>query len=201
MVESDAFMTLEELLMDKSSTPWLRNHRMALSLVIVSSLMQLVTTPWLRVPLTSSSVRFARSALDVARLDLSTIPQPFVEEEFRRSNGSTATCRDCNVRQYMIELGILLLEIEHWKTAKEYKHELLSNGQSAPASRYDLASSWLGASMYDLLQFHHEAITRCVECTFDTSRSTLSWDDPALRKSIAEYVLKPLQENCLQQLR
>lgn len=194
-------MTLEALLMDKSSTPWLRNHRMALSLVIVSSLMQLITTPWLRVPLTSSSVRFARSALDVARLDLSAIPEPFVEEEFRSSNGSTATCRDCNVRQYMIELGILLLEIEHWKTAKEYKHELLSNGQSAPASRYDLASSWLGASMYDLLQFHHEAVTRCVECTFDTSRSTLSWDDPALRKSIAEYVLKPLQENCLQQLR
>lgn len=201
MVESDAFMTLEELFMDKSSTPWLQNHRMALSLVIVSSLMQLITTPWLRVPLTSSSVRFARSALDIARLDLSAIPEPFVEEEFCRSNGFMTTCRDCNVRQYMIELGILLLEIEHWKTAEEYKQELLSHGQPVPVSRYDLASSWLGASMYHVLQFHHEVITRCVECTFDTNHSTLSWDDPALRKSIAEYVLKPLQDNCLQQLR
>ncbi|KAL4909596.1 hypothetical protein BDW74DRAFT_174796 [Aspergillus multicolor] len=81
-VESEGYVSLKELLDDKSVTSWLPNPKLALSLTVVSSLLQLMTTPWLCAPLTNKSVRFSRKEVYVASLNLSAIPEPFVEERF-----------------------------------------------------------------------------------------------------------------------
>ncbi|KAL2816014.1 hypothetical protein BDW59DRAFT_12256 [Aspergillus cavernicola] len=201
IVESlDRFISLKQLIEDKSNAPWFRNQMMALSLTITSSLMQLVSTPWLRVPITSSSVRFSRAAIETTSGNVSAIPEPFVEEGFTQHSEQSQKHKECSVREYMLELGILLLEIEHWRTLDDFKQEL-NSGQSPPEIRYNLARRWVEASVYHILPFHLEAITRCVECTFATNGATPNWDDPVFRKSVTEYVLKPLQENCPQQLR
>ncbi|KAI9375471.1 hypothetical protein BJX61DRAFT_531544 [Aspergillus egyptiacus] len=196
---ADGFVSLEQLLEDRSSSPWLRTHRMALSLIITSSLLQLVQTPWLRVPMTSRSVRFSRGSIKIASLDFSAVPEPFVEGRFIPERAPDR--KQCSVREYMLELGIMLLEVEHWRKFDDFKEDLRNGGQAIPDDRYALAQLWVDKSMYEILPFHYDAVTRCIECTFASSGPTFSWDDVVLRKSIAEYVLKPLQENCPQQLR
>jgi hypothetical protein len=100
------------------------------------------------------------------------------------------------VREYTLELGILLLEIQHWKTIEAYQAERLNNGQPDPGSRGELARIWAEATKMDMLPFHSEAINRCLFCTFASKGAVLDWDDSMLRKSIAELVIRPLQENC-----
>ncbi|RDW78922.1 uncharacterized protein DSM5745_05774 [Aspergillus mulundensis] len=199
-VESTGFVTLERLLA-KTERQWLLNHRIALSLTIASSLLQLISTPWLQLPLTSRTVRFSKSGVDVAALDFSMIPEPFVEELFHKPTTGTVGNARVGVRDCMLELGILLLGIAHWRTMDDYANERTNDGQPAARSRYGLANGWTDASTYLILPFQRDVIRRCVDCTFATSGPSLEWDDVVLRKSIAEYVLKPLQENCPQQLR
>jgi hypothetical protein len=191
----DEFVPLEYLLRGKLGKPWQAIPRIALSLTIASSLLQLVSTPWLRCPLTSKSVRFFRSAIETASHNQSSIPEPFVEERFATPTHSCQGC-PCSVREYTLELGILLLEIQHWKTIDAYQAERLNNGQPDPGSRGELARIWAEATKMDMLPFHSEAINRCLFCTFASKGAVFDWDDSMLRKSIAELVIRPLQENC-----
>ncbi|KAL4788602.1 hypothetical protein BJX76DRAFT_353048 [Aspergillus varians] len=194
----DDYVSLEVLLHDTASK-WLPGHRIALSSIVASSTLQLVSTPWIPLPLTSRSIRFARTA--VASLNPSSVPQPFVEQRFENKITPVAVPHSCNVRDYMLELGILLLEIEHWQTIDDYQAERLSQGQSVPSTRYGLARIWAEGSGLSILAPHHEAIERCIDCTFATSGATLDWDDSVLRKSFAELVVRPFQENVPRGLR
>lgn len=202
-VNPDGFISLKQLLEDERGVPWLPNHKRSLSFTVVSSLLQLVTTPWLRLPLTSSTVRFSRNSVKASTVDFSLVPEAFVQERFLSSIGLVSAHESCNVRQYMLELGILLLEIEHWRTIEDYENELLKKGLPMPPDRYGLARSWVDStwSTCHLLPSQVDAISRCLECTFATSSATPSWDDAVLRKSIAELVLKPLRETCPPQFR
>ncbi|KAL3440296.1 hypothetical protein BJX65DRAFT_290766 [Aspergillus insuetus] len=191
----DEFVPLEHLLQGKLGKPWQVNPKIALSLRIASSLLQLVSTPWLRCPLTSRSVRFSRSAIETASYNQSSIPEPFVEGRFETPTGICQSC-PCSVREYTLELGILLLEIQHWKTIDTYQAERLSNGQPDPGTRGELARIWADETKMDMLEFHWEAIQRCLWCMFASKGAVPDWDDSMLRKSIAELVIRPLQEHC-----
>jgi hypothetical protein len=193
---SDDLVPLKHLLQGKLGRPWLALPKIALSLTVASSLLQLVSTPWLRIPLTSRSIRFSKSAIESASLTKSTLPEPFVEERFATTNGITNGCKTCSVREYTLELGILLLEIQHWKTLDAYRAERSSNGHPDLGSRADLAQAWAEETKFDMLEFQSEAIKRCLLCMFATKCATPDWDDSILRKSIAEYVIRPLQEHC-----
>ncbi|KAL2847595.1 hypothetical protein BJX68DRAFT_267998 [Aspergillus pseudodeflectus] len=193
---SDDLVPLEYLLQGKLGRPWLALPKIALSLTVASSLLQLVSTPWLRIPLTSRSVRFSRSAIESSSLTKSTIPEPFVEERFAMTNGITNGCKTCSVREYTLELGILLLEIQHWRTLDAYRAERSSKGHPDPGSRGDLAHMWAEETKFDMLEFQSEAIKRCLLCMFATKFATPDWDDGVLCKSIAEHVIRPLQEHC-----
>ncbi|KAL2835345.1 hypothetical protein BJY01DRAFT_259280 [Aspergillus pseudoustus] len=193
---SDDFVPLEDLLQGKVGEPWVAIPKIALSLVGASSLLQLVTTPWLRFPLTCRSVRFSRAAIEAAALNPTGIPEPFVAERFSTPANMSQACRTCSVKEYMLELGILLLEIQHWMTIAQYRADRLSSGQPDLVTRYDLARAWIDATQLELLGFHSKVIERCIEFTFASNNPTPSWDDAVLRKSIAEYVIRPLQEHC-----
>ncbi|KAL3476579.1 hypothetical protein BJX99DRAFT_270394 [Aspergillus californicus] len=199
VANSDGFVSLEQLFRDTITSEWLQGHKIVLSSIVASSTLQLVSTPWLPLPLTSRSIRFPRAA--AASLNTSSVPQPFVEQRFENGPTAAGVPLSCNIRDYMLELGILLLEIEHWQTIDDYRAERLSHGQSMPSTRYDLARIWAEASGFRILAPHHEAIERCIECTFATSGATLDWDDSVLRKSFAELVVRPLQENVPKGLR
>ncbi|KAL4882097.1 hypothetical protein BJY04DRAFT_188016 [Aspergillus karnatakaensis] len=198
VAKRDDFVSLEVLLQETASK-WLPGHRIVLSSIVASSILQLVSTPWLPLPLTSRSIWFTRTA--VVSSNPSSAPQPFVEQSFENKNTSDAVSQSCNVRDYMLELGILLLEIEHWQTIDDYQAERLSQGQSDLSTRYDLARTWAKGSGSSILAPHHEAIERCIDCTFATSGATLDWDDGVLRKSFAELVVRPFQENVPRGLR
>ncbi|KAL3486007.1 hypothetical protein BJX62DRAFT_216125 [Aspergillus germanicus] len=191
----DEFVQLEHLLQGKLGKPWQAIPKIALSLTIASSFLQLVSTPWLRCPLTSKSVRFSRSAIETASHNQRSIPEPFVEERFATPTVSCQSC-PCSVREYTLELGILLLEIQHWKTIDTYQAERLRNGQTDTGSRGELARIWADETKMDMLEFHWEAIQRCLCCMFASKGAVPDWDDSMLRKSIAELVIRPLQEHC-----
>ncbi|KAL3460893.1 hypothetical protein BJX64DRAFT_289831 [Aspergillus heterothallicus] len=192
----DGFVTLQDLLNDKLQPAWLQGPKMVLSSIVASSTMQLVTTPWLRLPLTSRSVRFSQHEVEQALRHPRAVPEPFVEEFFTHTKPLPPLPKGCSVREYMLELGILLLEIDRWKTLDDYQTERATNGQPTLLSRYDLARNWAETTELDRLQPHQCAIERCIECTFATSGAIMDWEDGVLRKSIAELVLRPLQENC-----
>ncbi|KAL4757597.1 uncharacterized protein BDW70DRAFT_171137 [Aspergillus foveolatus] len=179
--DPDGFVTLEQLLKEPDAS-WLPYHRIALSLTIASSLLQL-------------------SAVHSAMLDLSSIPESFVEERICRPTATGAGCSESGVKECMLELGILLLEIAHWNTIDEYGKGAQNKGLSASATRYDLAKAWMDEIRYLILKVHWDLIMRCIENTFATSNPDPRWDDLVFRKSVAELVVKPLQENCIQHLR
>ncbi|GES64972.1 hypothetical protein ATEIFO6365_0009046700 [Aspergillus terreus] len=177
---------------------WTLNQRMALSFNIASSIMQLNSTPWLCFPLTSKSLYFARRAellLQRGAAQYADIPQPFIRQTFFGGAKDLARCA-CNPRRSMLELGIILLELWHAKTFEAYAIESGLNIDHNFGSRYDVAIKWLDFSTYYVLPFYLDVVTRCIEFTFATSRAAPDWHDIVFRKSVCEYVLKPLWENC-----
>jgi hypothetical protein len=94
----------------------------------------------------------------------------------------------------------LLLEIWHIKTIDSYACEKSLQDSNCYGHRYEVARHWLDISDDSMLPFHLELVTRCIECTFATSSATPDWSDITFRKSVCEYVLKPLWDNCPQKL-
>lgn len=186
-------LTLRDVLFmmqdSKSTTPkWTINQRMALSFNITSSIMQLHSTPWLASPLTSSSIGFMSDSLKFAN-----IPQPFIATAFPTQNRTTSPC---TAKASLLELGIMLLEIWHIKSIDYYASEMNLPMNDSYGTRYEIARKWLNFSEDNMLPFYLELVTRCIECTFATSSATPNWGDFTFRKSVCEYVLKPLRENC-----
>jgi hypothetical protein len=98
----------------------------------------------------------------------------------------------------LLELGIMLLEIWHIKSIDSYASERGLQMNDSYGTRYEIARHWLNFSYDDMLPFYLELVTRCIECTFTSTSATPDWCDFTFRKSICEYVLKPLWENCPQ---
>ncbi|KAB8236295.1 uncharacterized protein BDW43DRAFT_298381 [Aspergillus alliaceus] len=110
------------------------------------------------------------------------MPQPFIRQtsDYGAKDSAPGVY---NPKRSMLELGIRLLELWHPKTFETYAAEGGWDVQSDFGSRYDVAR-------------YLEVVTRCVECTFAISCATPTWGDIAFRKSVCEYILKPLLENC-----
>lgn len=198
-------ISLEQIL-QKTSQPnesspfqWTLNQRMALSFNIASSVMQLHSTPWLCFPLTSRTLCFLQNhKTSTARgtAQFIDIPQPFIRQKFFNGKDDPATKCACNPRRSMLEIGIILLELWHAKAFKTYATEQSLDMNDNFGCRYDAVKRWLDFSIYHILPFYLEVITRCIECTFATNCGAFDWNDIVFRKSVCEYVLKPLWENC-----
>ncbi|RAL17609.1 uncharacterized protein BO97DRAFT_430582 [Aspergillus homomorphus CBS 101889] len=168
-------------------------EKMALAFNITSSILQLHSTPWLQAPLTSSSIRFVSDSSMFFHL-----AQPFIVSTFPDQGLITSPC---TAKASMLELGIILLEIWHVKSLEQYALEIGRKMDNTYGARYEIAKVWLDSSDDIMLPFFLELVTRCVECTFATTSAALKWVDPMFRKSVCEYVLRPLWENCPRSLR
>ncbi|KAL4733248.1 hypothetical protein BDV11DRAFT_214090 [Aspergillus similis] len=151
------------------------NHRIAISYNIASAIFQLHSTPWLSLPLRSSSVFF--------------IP----DGNIKHHKNSRDTCK-----YSMLELGILLLELWHSHTIESFAADNGLTLARSFGSRYDVAMEWISHSEDegDMMPFYLEAATRCIECTFITSSARPDWNDVTFQKSVCQYLLKPLLDNC-----
>ena len=165
---------------------------MTLALSAVSSVMQLSFTPWLDLPLTSEMVYLVP---EDSRMTSGTL-QPFIRQRFIAN--ATGKPPHSNIRQTMLELGILLLELWQEQTlgcfAAENKIPI-----DTPAARYHAACEWVSLSMEHIIPFYFDAARRCIECNFATSpkgSASFDWKDLAFRKSVCEHVLRPLLEEC-----
>jgi hypothetical protein len=94
----------------------------------------------------------------------------------------------------------MLLEIWHIKPIDYYASERDLQTNDSYGTRYEIARHWLSFSDDNMLPFYLELVTRCIECTFATTAAAPDWGDFTFRKSVCEYVLKPLWENCPQKL-
>ena len=173
---------------------------MVLSFNVASSIVQLNSTPWLHLPLTSRSIYFGRSDKLAARTAAGKaqksdhMPQPFIVHNF--TTGCAGSSKSICAKRSLIELGIVLLELWHIRTVESYASEAELKLDNSLGSRYEVARAWLDSSTDDILLFYFDLVTRCVECTFATNGPMPDWKDVAFRKSVCEYVLKPLWDNC-----
>ena len=184
-----ATFSLDQILQQTSTMKPLLNSRVALSLNIASSVMQLNFTQWFHLPLTSNVIRVYHA--DSHRPGLGI--RPFISHKF---TPDPQTLRNGTVRRTMLELGIILLELWHAKTFATYAADVDMSLDDSFGARYDVARGWLDISRDDILPFYSDVVTRCIECNFATSTADLDWDDTAFRKSVYDYVVKPLWENC-----
>lgn len=200
--QSRKILTLEQVLCHTPDSGcafprWTPNQRLALAFNIASSLVQLHATPWLADPWTKNSICFIqeRRSQDTARtLSFFKVPQPFIALKFSGCSANS-TCRR-NTKRSLLELGIMLLELWHTRTVEAYAIEASMAIDDSFGSRYEVGRHWLDLSAYYIPLFYLDAVTRCIECTFATATSTPDWGDDIFRKSVCEYVLKPLWENC-----
>ncbi|PYI34513.1 hypothetical protein BP00DRAFT_465516 [Aspergillus indologenus CBS 114.80] len=193
-------ITLKDMLsqMQQQGSPMPRltvYQKLALSLRIASSILQLHSTPWLEAPLTSSSIRFMCDAVSFVH-----IPQPFI---VRRLADQSHVAPSCSAKSSLLELGIILLEIWHVKSFDQYASEAGEGKHDTYGARYEIAKHWLDSGDEIMLPFFLELVTRCVEGTFaiDSTSLTLTWSDLTFRRSLCEYVMQPLWENCPHTLR
>ena len=182
---------------------WPLKQRMTLAFNVASSLVQLNLTPWLYAPLTSKSICFVQGkeptveTATTAPLIIDT-PKPFIVHSF--SVGSAGFPSICSPKRSLLELGIVLLELWYVKPIETYASEAGLKLSDSFGSRYDVAKGWLESDV-DMLSFYLDLVTRCVECTFATSGPMPDWEDVVFRKSLCEYVMQPLWENCLAERR
>ncbi|CAG8015052.1 unnamed protein product [Penicillium olsonii] len=176
--------SLEEILQPTSSIKLSPVSRIALSFSIASSVMQLNDTKWYRFPITSSMICLVCE--NSGRPD--SEPRPFISRKF---TSSLEDSHALNVKRVMLELGIVLLELWQVRTLASYADEC-QKPYGTLGARYDLARHWLDVCIGNILPAFSEVITRCIECTFVTRTADLKWIDTEFRKSVYDYVVKPL---------
>jgi hypothetical protein len=193
-------LTLEKVLCNalgstNALSGWALSQRVALRFTVASSLVQLNSTPWLERPLTKQQIFFLWEG---SQSD-SPIAQPFIPFTF--PDQPTVSAGPSEAKRSTLELRIILLEWWHFTTIEAYASEAQHKLDNTFGRRYDVAESWLDISCLRILPFYLDAVTRCIKCTFATSLPSPDWSDVVFRKSVCEYVLKPLWENCPAMLR
>ncbi|CRL21989.1 unnamed protein product [Penicillium camemberti] len=114
--------------------------------------------------------------------------RPFISRKFTPSLEESCAL---SAKRAMLELGIILLELWKNQTFTSYATQSQSPYHTLGA-RYDLARNWLDANMNEILPMYSDVVTRCIECTFATSGADYKWSDTEFRKSVYDYVIKPL---------
>ena len=198
-------VTLEQVLNQTSSdrhsgAKWSLIQRMKLSFSLASSILQLYSTPWLSEQWTKRAICFWRLRPSSQANDMSLTfepDRPFIVHSFPEL---PAPCQPykVNAKHQLLNLGILLLEIGHERSFESWTSTHGYTLDGAFGSRYDAASEWLRDSQSELVPSYYDATARRIECTFQTGpgRPFLDWEDPDLRRSICELVIKPLWGNC-----
>jgi hypothetical protein len=159
---------------------------LSLAVHISSSILQLHATPWLPEDWCSKSIHFPVN-----------VEQPYVMVDFSALPASSPRVQDDYLNPYIVELGIILLELSERRLFQEW-----CNGRSLRAvdlkDRAVAALEWLKqeAKFKNVGEKYQEIVTLCLKCSFTPvqpkGQRTLS--NERFRKVIHRDVVKRLEE-------
>ncbi|KPI42994.1 uncharacterized protein AB675_1756 [Cyphellophora attinorum] len=180
-------VTLEQLLMQHARLS--PQHKTQLALDIASSLLQLQTTRWLEKSWTSKVIHFMRHHFGGKQIV--DYQKPFITRSFPSIGPGHG---DDHVKDDLLELGILLLEVWNLQTFEDWA---ASSGIALRAGYYARmapAAQWLEESESEfMLPSYSDAVSVCVKFSFEGVPHR--WDHPEFRRAFCEKVLSKLQEN------
>lgn len=169
-----------------SPLPW--KWRMVLALKIASSFLQFIRTPWVQPSWSASNIHIPYAA-GSHELDLS---RPFLSADFGR-NSSPRAPRQVQVKEDLLELGILLLEIWHENNLEIQFVQQLSTGNVSFVRRV-CALEWLDDLRNPLPDIYYRAACHCVSGHLAPDLRASEWDHPDLWKSVCENIIDPLSK-------
>lgn len=160
--------------------------RLKLALTVASTFLQLFQTPWTAPKFSSEAISFLikpQKSLDWS--------DPYLSLSFK--GAPTPLCSVSHiyhaVTEAFLELGIMLLEIWHATTLKEY---LRLDEDPQGCKRQLCAIEWLEKEHGNMPGKFEGAVAHCVSGIRCTGLGRLPWDDIKIWESVCECVIEPL---------
>jgi hypothetical protein len=185
--------TLQKIFQDRhnqnspsSPLPW--KWRMVLALKIASSFLQFIRTPWVQPSWSARNIHIPSTA-GSHELDLR---RPFLSADFSR-NSSQPVNRQSQVKEDLLELGILLLEIWHENNLETQFAQQLSTS-NVSFMTHACALQWLHDLQNPLPDLYFRAANHCVSGLVTPDLRASEWDHPDLWKSVCENIIDPLSK-------
>lgn len=165
-------------------------ERTTLSTVLASSLLQLWGTPWLNRPCMKSNILFPTpnpGGYDMKHPFISVSHQTGIQQP-----------QWCSLRECLLELGIVLLELWHNTTMEIYYGHPPWDQSSMSTNFYErlsLALRWLDETDDDMVWRHSQAVRSCMKICHSAVCEKEGLDNAALRNEVYEGIVQPLLEN------
>ncbi|KIX00630.1 uncharacterized protein Z518_09695 [Rhinocladiella mackenziei CBS 650.93] len=158
----------------------------SLALNVASNFLQLLRTPWALPRLSSDTVSFLQNPNQEA-----DIRKPFLSLSFEQSTAGPAVSNTAfRVKEALLNLGVMLLEIWHEKTLED--HFPLSSGSMRVYELQVHALEWLESDPHALPNSYHQAVFHCVAGAMNCVPCPKDWDDMRLWETVFQCVIEPL---------
>lgn len=161
--------------------------KLSLALNLAASFLQVLRTPWARPMLSAENITFLED--EKQRPD---VKRPFLALSFGGSPQANPTPSDngISLKDELVELGIILLEIWHEKTLEEARPSIPGCTESLP--RRVSAMLWFENSTNDAYpEAYRAALEYCLLKSICLQQEQ-KWDDPEIWQVICESVVAPL---------
>ena len=178
--------------------PPLRKERLKLGVKLASSVMQLHKTQWLGERWSNQDIRFIIPAETHTSIS-PVIDSPFLHRSFAPpnpplpENTTPAVIFPCN--QSLYSLGIVLIELWHWKDLQIQGSAStgLGTGQDSDARTEYFIASQLAKELHDEAgEIYGEAVRRCIQ-GLDTRETSLEKDE--FKNRVYSEIIRPLEEH------
>ncbi|KAJ9638044.1 hypothetical protein H2204_004635 [Knufia peltigerae] len=171
--------------------------KLSLALNLAASFLQLLRTPWARPMLSAENVMFLENEKrepDVKRPFLSlsfSSPSPPAHANLPPTTTTSSTNNDdISLKDELVELGIVLLEIWHEQTLEEVRPSIPGCTEFMP--RRVSAMLWFDNSTNDAYpEAYRTALEYCLVRSVCLQQEQ-KWDDPEIWQVICESVVAPL---------
>ncbi|KAK6338382.1 hypothetical protein TWF730_002445 [Orbilia blumenaviensis] len=167
-------------------------QRIPLALRLASNILQLFRTRWLQRAWSKNSIFFPISATKHGP----DFTKPFVSIPIDDGVQGAQAQDSVDIRNAILELGILLLEIWH-ETAFEAQYSNLtatSSGMHEP--RRTFAFDWMMNTQNPPPLLYNDAITYCISGINHGESRYWDCEDPRLWKALCQNVITPLSKTC-----
>ncbi|RYP86159.1 hypothetical protein DL770_004946 [Monosporascus sp. CRB-9-2] len=191
-IDNFAPLSLAELL---TRRPKLRRlQRLAISLTLASSFLQLFDSPWLPASLGKGDIQFIADPNDPGAFKLD---QPHINSDF--FSPSSQKQRRAKIKESLPRLGVVLIELCFGEPleVQSYREELGIESDAKKSAALDLAAAvtWLGDVNEEAGPNYAATIEWCL-----TGIRTMPTDTQEWRKQMLWKVVRPLEE-CYRNLR
>lgn len=164
-------------------------QRMPLALRLASNPLQLYRTQWLQIAWSKERIYFPISTgkgPDFSR--------PYVCIPIDDTTHTGSQQNPVELRNAILELGILLLEIWHEKAFANQYNLARTCGMHEP--RRALAFDWMANTSNPPPLLYNDAISYCITGINHGEAKYWNWEDTRLWRALCQNVIEPLSKNC-----